>query len=36
VMTHRIITSFITSSCQLEDIFTKALFRKSFQFCEAS
>jgi len=30
VMTHRIVTSSVTSSCQLGDIFTKALSRKSF------
>ena len=33
VMTHRIISSFVTSSSQLRDIFTKALCRKSFSMC---
>jgi len=32
VMTHRIITSFVTSSCRLEDIFNKVLSRKFFNF----
>jgi len=30
VMTHRIITSFVILSYQLEKIFTKVLFRKNF------
>jgi len=30
VKTHRIVTSFVISSCQLENIFTNALSRKSF------
>ena len=30
VMTYRIVTSFVISSCQLEDIFTEASSKKSF------
>ena len=30
VMTHRIVTLYVTSSCQLRDIFIKVLSRKSF------
>jgi len=30
VITNQIVTSFVTSSCQLRDIFTKVLSKKSF------
>ena len=36
VMIHWIVTSFVTSSCQLGDIFTKVLSRKFFQFYVAN
>ena len=32
VISHRIVTSFVTSSCQYGDIFIKSLSRKFFNF----